>query len=172
MGIVFLSPLIAAHSSQGNFFFLLPLGLRFPQVLDPLSLFFSLLFYATRDLFVWVLPFSHPQLLLSLLKIFFFLPVDLQFLQILPSVSVICINFKFAIFDICIIVFVRFYDIEIGNSDLDELANLATSHINDIYIYINKRFLFNCAFWYHVQEYININDFDIQQNVICGDDFK
>nr|POF24811.1 hypothetical protein CFP56_59792 [Quercus suber] len=31
MGIVFLSPSVAAPSSQGNFFFLLPLGLRFPQ---------------------------------------------------------------------------------------------------------------------------------------------
>ena len=48
----------------------------FPQVFDfhrycTLSFFFSLLFLATRDLFVWVFPFSHPQLLLSLLRIFF-----------------------------------------------------------------------------------------------------
>ncbi|KAF3962011.1 hypothetical protein CMV_013430 [Castanea mollissima] len=31
MGIVFLSPSVAALSPQGNFFPLLPLGLRFPQ---------------------------------------------------------------------------------------------------------------------------------------------
>ena len=31
---------------------------------------------------------------------------------------------------------VRFYDTKIGNSNPDGLANLATNHINNIYIYI------------------------------------
>ena len=70
MGIVFFSPLVAALSSQGSFFFLSSLRSAISTGIAP-SLSSSLLFSTTRDLFVWVLPFSHPKSLLSHLRIFF-----------------------------------------------------------------------------------------------------
>ena len=121
MGIVFLSPSVAAPSSQGNFFFLLPLGLRFSQVLHPLSLLFSSICMG--------ISFYSPSVVALSSQDFFFLPIDLQFLQVLPSVSIIHINFffflhyiKFAIIDICIAV--SFYEYEIRNNYCDQLANL------------------------------------------------
>ena len=72
-----------------------------------LSLSLSLLFFAIGDLFLWVLPFSHPQLLLSSQDIFstpsstISTGTALSLVGVL-IVSVIQKNLKFAIFVICI----------------------------------------------------------------------
>ena len=73
-----------------------------------LSLSLSLSFFAIGDLFLWVLPFSHPQLLLSSQDIFstpssaISTNTALSLVGVL-IVSVIQKNFKFAIFVICIV---------------------------------------------------------------------
>ena len=130
------------------FSFFLLLGLQFPQVLLPLSLLFSIVFCYQRSICMGTSSFSPSVVALSS-QIFFSCPQICNFYRYCPLflLFITILDLPYLIF-----VVVRFYDIEIGNNDLDQLANLVTRHIIDIYI--NKRFLFNCAFSHYIQEYI------------------
>ena len=131
MGIVFLSPSVAALSSQGNFFFLLPLGLRFPQVLHPLSLLFSSIcmgisFYSPSVAALSCQDFfsAHRSAISTGTALCFCYPYQNFFF--------FWHYIKFAIIDICIAV--RFCETEFRNNEHDQPANL--KRINNIYIYI------------------------------------